>query len=510
MISTPSIVCPSPPAVNRAAVKSRDSENAASPLPPWPISLLGVPFDNVTKAEAVLRMSAMIAARKPHYVVTANVDFLVQARHDVELRRILLEADLVLCDGTPLLWASRWLGNALPERAAGSDVVPLLIRAAAEKGHRIFLLGAGPNVAAEAAARLREQHPSLIIAGYYSPPFRTLLEMDFPEIERQLHAARPDIVLVSFGCPKQEKWIAKHFHLLGVPVMIGVGATLDFIAGRIKRAPAFMQRTGTECLYRLAQEPRRLARRYAGDLVHFAPALARQWWNLRRSVRLATTTEFIVSAQATDWRHFRIAGNFNAAALNSERDFFDDALETNQHCRIDLSQVNFLDSTAVAVLVQWRRRLHVRGKRLLLLNPSVEVSSTLKLMRLTGHFASVVQPAETTITDDSLELGEPVVPPYPGGHTLAWQGEITAANAEAVGHSTRHHLTAVGAPPRQTFIINLSRLQFIDSAGVELMSHLRDWARKKEKEMRFLAPPPAVRNVLRLAELDHLLETNHR
>ena len=131
----------------------------ATPAPAWPVAILGVPFDPVTTHGAIARIEAMIASRRPHYIVTANVDFLVQAHRDVELRRILLEADLTLCDGTPLLWASRWLGNALPERVAGSDLAPLLMETAAAKGHRVFFLGAAPGVAEEATRRLRERFP---------------------------------------------------------------------------------------------------------------------------------------------------------------------------------------------------------------------------------------------------------------------------------------------------------------------------------------------------------------
>src|SRR5689334_19002616 len=130
------------------------------------ITILGIPFDNVTSCEALARIEQMIASRKPHYLATANVDFLVQAREDVELRRILFDADLILCDGTPLLWVSRLLGNPLPERVAGADVVPLLMQVAAEKKYRVFLLGASPQSVREAAARLGETYPELIMAGY--------------------------------------------------------------------------------------------------------------------------------------------------------------------------------------------------------------------------------------------------------------------------------------------------------------------------------------------------------
>jgi N-acetylglucosaminyldiphosphoundecaprenol N-acetyl-beta-D-mannosaminyltransferase len=510
MIMMPSIADPEHPTTEQTAARIQEAAGTTPSIRAWPISLLGVPFDNVTKAEAVARIEAMIASRRPHYVVTANVDFLVQARRDVELRRILLEADLVLCDGTPLRWASRWLGNPLPERAAGSDLVPLLICAAAEKGHRIFLLGAGPNVAAEAADRLQKQYPTLVMAGHYSPPFHDLLDMDFAEIAHRVKAARPDVLLVSFGCPKQEKWIAMHYHLLGVPVLIGVGATLDFMAGRIKRAPVFMQRTGTECIYRLAQEPRRLAGRYASDLRCFVPAIASQWWNLRAPPRHSPSTKSMTVVRTTDWQQIWVAGDFSAAALNRQQGFFDEALQIQDHCQLDLSQVHFLDSTGVAVLVQWRKRLHAHGKRFMLVNPSLEVQHTLGLMRLTGHFWIVAQSAGAPRQADAMQSIEPVIPPYPGGHTLAWQGEVIAANAEAVWNLTVKYLASVGPPPRQTFIIDLSRLQFIDSAGAALMKRLRSWARHLEKEMRFLGSRPDVCNVLRLAKLGDLLETTRR
>src|ERR1041385_6328796 len=141
-----------------------------------PIAILGVPFDNVTTAETIEAIERMVESREPHYLVTANVDFLVQAQEDVELRRILFDAHLVLCDGTPLIWASRLLGSPLLERVAGTDLVPLLIHLAADKGHRIFFLGATPESAALAVENLKKQYPSLIIAGHYSPPFNKLLE----------------------------------------------------------------------------------------------------------------------------------------------------------------------------------------------------------------------------------------------------------------------------------------------------------------------------------------------
>src|ERR1700744_3630096 len=135
-----------------------------------PLAILGVPFDNVTSAETLKAIDRMLASRLPHCVVTANVDFLVQAQEDVELRRILFDAHLVLCDGTPLVWASRLLGNPLPERVAGSDLAPFLIRIASERNFRVFFLGGTPESTTHALANIKTQYPQLCVTGY-SPPF---------------------------------------------------------------------------------------------------------------------------------------------------------------------------------------------------------------------------------------------------------------------------------------------------------------------------------------------------
>lgn len=275
---------PSSAAGDSAYRKNHAWVDGSQAMLPRSVAVLGVPFDRVTIAEAVEKIEEMIASQKPHYVVTANVDFLIQARKDVELRRILVAADLVLCDGAPIVWASRWLGSPLPERAAGSDVIPCLMRAAAEKNLRVFFLGAGPGVAAAAAQRLEAEYPTLKI-DHFSPPFGKLADLDHGEMISRVRAASPDILLVSFGCPKQEKWISMHYGALGVPVSIGVGATLDFLAGRVNRAPAWMQHSGTEWIYRLMQEPRRLFRRYASDFLRFPPILLAEWWLTRRSVQ---------------------------------------------------------------------------------------------------------------------------------------------------------------------------------------------------------------------------------
>ncbi|HUR44847.1 MAG TPA: WecB/TagA/CpsF family glycosyltransferase, partial [Candidatus Saccharimonadales bacterium] len=178
-----------------ALTKTRYEENLEFVFPP-PILLLGVPFAHVQMKDAVAEIERMIGTRKPHYVVTANVDFLVQSMHDEELHRIMLEADQVVCDGTPLIWSSRLLGNPLPERVAGADLVPLLLSKSAEKGYRIFFLGGEQSVAERAVENVRAKYPGVQICGHYSPPFKPLLEMDHDDIIARVQAARPDILLV--------------------------------------------------------------------------------------------------------------------------------------------------------------------------------------------------------------------------------------------------------------------------------------------------------------------------
>jgi N-acetylglucosaminyldiphosphoundecaprenol N-acetyl-beta-D-mannosaminyltransferase len=468
----------------------------------WPVAILGVPFDHVTIEETIARIDAMIASRRPHYVVTANVDFLVQAQRDVELRRILLEADLVLCDGTPVLWASRWLGNGLPERVAGSDLAPALIRSAAEKGQRLFLLGAAPGVAAEAEARLTREYPALNVVGTYAPPFSHLLEMDHEEITRRVRAARPDILLVSFGCPKQEKWIAMHHRSLGVPVAIGVGATLDFLAGRVKRAPAWMRHTGTEWLYRLIQEPRRLYRRYASDITCFLPTLFTQWWRLTARNPAPIQPREVAPVPA-GWRGINAGTRLTRRSLEADGEFWRSAHDRPGHWLVDLSGIQVVDATGVAFLIRCRKELHAGGRQLVLLAPSAPLRRLLATMRLSDHFVVANNADQATRCADTLVA--PTLRRDGTTRSLAWSGEIIAANVADVWQMTTDHITTFVTGGATLIVVDLSRLRFIDSSGAALMSRLKRWGQAQLVEVLFANAQPNVRNVLRLAQLDQLL-----
>lgn len=244
----------------------RETAATSTPHPPR-VRIGGVPIDRVDEQGAAERMMAAIGAGEPLQVSTVNLQFLVTARRRPEVRKALSGAGLNVADGAPILWLARLLGHPLPARVAGADLVPTLMAVAAQRGARVFLLGGTGGVAAEAANLLQGANPGLQISGTHEPPPAPLNEMADDEILGRIGEAGADILLVAFGHPKQDLWIARNRDRLPVSVAIGVGGTFDLIAGRFHRAPAWARRSGLEWLFRLAQEPRRLGLRYAACAV---------------------------------------------------------------------------------------------------------------------------------------------------------------------------------------------------------------------------------------------------
>lgn len=233
--------------------------------------------------EAIARLCDLVDAGAPEFVVTPNVDHLVKLEDDPEFRSVYERAALVLADGMPLLWASRLLGTPLRAKVSGSDLFVEFAAEAARRGLRLYLLGGRPGAAARAAQVLTERHPGLVVCGVDSPP----LGFDRDEaLNRRalakIRAARPDVLFVGLGAPKQEKWIHRWRHDAGVPVSIGVGVSFEFVAGLVRRAPRLLQRVGLEWAWRLLMEPRRLWRRYLVEDTRFVWLFLRQWASARR------------------------------------------------------------------------------------------------------------------------------------------------------------------------------------------------------------------------------------
>lgn len=246
------------------------------------VVLGGLPFDNVTMAEAIARIDALVRARRPACVVTPNVDHVVRARRDAAYADLVRSADLVLADGQPLVWLARLAGRPLGARVAGSDLFPRLCAHAAVAGFRVFFLGGQPGVADAAARVLTERHPGLVVAGTHCP--RMGFERD-PAAEAAalaaVRAAGAELVFVGLGSPKQERWIAAHQGQYGPAVSLGVGISFSFVAGHVRRAPLWMRRAGLEWLHRLLMEPRRLWRRYLVNGWGFLPVVVGEIWRGR-------------------------------------------------------------------------------------------------------------------------------------------------------------------------------------------------------------------------------------
>ena len=230
-----------------------------------PTTVWGVPLSPVTMSGAIDRAEDMIDSGTPGYFVSANLNFAMIHDRDPALRRVTREADLVLVDGMPLVWASRGKARPLPERVAGSDLIFSLCELAARRGFGVFLLGGAEGVVEGAAARLRDLYPGLRVAGTEAPPFGPMSRDDEEALLGRIRASGAEILIAAFSQPRGEFWMAQHHRSTGAAVNVQVGAAMDFAAGRVRRAPSWMRRCGLEWAFRLGLEPRRLALRYASN-----------------------------------------------------------------------------------------------------------------------------------------------------------------------------------------------------------------------------------------------------
>jgi N-acetylglucosaminyldiphosphoundecaprenol N-acetyl-beta-D-mannosaminyltransferase len=236
-----------------------------------------IPVDVVDFEGALDAIDALVSSGCGGRVFTPNVDHVVQGEHDARFRAAYADASLSLADGMPLLWAARLLGTPLPAKVSGADLIWPLMRRSAERGYRVYFLGGAPNAAEVARQRLLEQLPDLKVVGTDA----ARVAIDGPRevqqpILRRIADAKPELLLVALGAPKQEIWSYEQRAELGSAVAIGVGASLDFIAGLVKRAPSWMSNAGLEWAFRLGQEPRRLACRYLLRDPQFFRIVARQ------------------------------------------------------------------------------------------------------------------------------------------------------------------------------------------------------------------------------------------
>jgi N-acetylglucosaminyldiphosphoundecaprenol N-acetyl-beta-D-mannosaminyltransferase len=359
------------------------------------VAVLGIPFHNVTMDETVALIEEQIREGGFHQVATANVDFLKNAIRDQRLRDTLCSCDMVVPDGMPVVWMSRLIGTPLKERVSGVDLVERLAEVSARRGYGIFLLGASENRSQRAAKVLKQRFPELRIVGRYSPEALPLEKMDHEEILRRIEEAEPEILLVAFGNPKQEEWLAMHRDRLKVPVCIGVGGTLDMLSGTMHRAPGWMQRSGLEWLYRTLQEPRRLAARYLADalcLLHHLPGyMAATLVQPRRS-----TEPSIVVQQVGNTKLISMIGDLTGAALQEFNVCSRDACLEGMNIVLDMSQTGYMGPESLGSLIYLESRMRRRREQLWLAELPAHLGRILRTGQLHNYFMT------TTMVSDAL------------------------------------------------------------------------------------------------------------
>jgi N-acetylglucosaminyldiphosphoundecaprenol N-acetyl-beta-D-mannosaminyltransferase len=250
----------------------------ASPIsPPATVNVVGVPLSVIDYERTLRWIEAMVAERERGYVCVCNVHTVMASQEDPELRAALMTSSLNVPDGQPLVWAMNALGQSLRDRVYGPELMARACARAAATGQRFYLYGGRDQDAlAKLALSLRRRFPGLNIVGTYAPPFRSLTAHERTAIAEDINESEPDVVWVGIGVPRQEKWMAALRPYLEAPVLVGVGAAFDFLAGLVPQAPPWLQKVGLEWSFRLAQEPRRLWRRYLRYNPRFVAAFARQ------------------------------------------------------------------------------------------------------------------------------------------------------------------------------------------------------------------------------------------
>jgi N-acetylglucosaminyldiphosphoundecaprenol N-acetyl-beta-D-mannosaminyltransferase len=470
------------------------------------IIVLNVPIDDLNMEEALDRIESFIEigrkTGKVHQIATINADFVAKALHDPELHYLLQESDMATADGMPLVWGARALGVPLEDRVTGADMVPALAERAAQKGYSLYLLGAAPGVAARAGEIMQERNPGLKIAGVCSPPYGSILDMD-PAILEDIKAAKPDVLLVALGNPKQEKWIGMYGRELGVPVMIGIGGTLDFIAGETKRAPEWMQQSGLEWVYRLVQEPKRLWKRYVVDLFSFGSFFIRQWWAMRQgpppSPILPTVGSVIVGETG-------VIAVTEKLTLDNHTDFLEKAQEVlaeTPFLIVNLAKANFVDSSGIGALIGLAKQSRDAGGKLWLAAVPETVQRTLALMRLDRFFEMV----------EDVEAGF-------GAHQTreVQQEQGTAVQTQGDWHIIKmpRRLDAVTVPEmtekgtavlneHNHVILDCTGMAFLTSAGLAMLAQFQRKAEEKGGALRVAGCSNDVLRVIEMTRFDRVL-----
>ncbi len=476
---------------------------------PVPLAIFGVPFHNVTFEEAVDWMVARVRSGRPANIATANLDFVTQAWRDPEVQRLLIDADLVLADGFPIVKLSPFFGPPLKDRVTGSDLTPLLAERAAREGFKIYGLGSADGVARQAMKILKKRHPDLKVAGTYSPPFAPLLEMDHRAILQRLENARPDILFVAFGAPKQDKFISMHVRGWNVPVSMGVGGSLDFITGEQKRSPVWLQHIHLEWLWRVCRNPKRLFSRYVANM-RFLLSASRQMWLIHRMPDKPVSFQTLENAERKRLESLgAVVERFQALATEETARQFVAAFSetTRKNIVLDIHPIPWLNSLELGALLEVNKLSRANGKRLILYAPRPKVKRLLFTCGLTDYFdiAARMDEVESILVNLTEHMEGGTV--YEEGLlTLELPMELTAATLpdfEKQADFIHHELKEQGI--LKTVSVDAAQLDFIDSAGLGFLIALKKVTQDEGVSMAIANLSEKPRRTFEIARVDKVL-----
>lgn len=465
--------------------------------------LLGLPFHDLTLGETLDYCGTAMKGDQARYLVTANVDFTTQAYEDPDLKKIVFFADRVVCDGMPLVWLSRLFGYPLRERVAGSDMVPRLLQICGEEGHSVYFFGSDLATLEEAKVIVEERYPGLKVVGIDAPPFGAVIEWDNDALCAKMRAGGAKLLLVCLGCPKQERWIFAHHREAGIPLSIGVGASLDFITGKQKRAPRWMQKTGLEWFWRMSSSPGRLVSRYRKDLVFLGKAAVQQAWSQRRREVIGEslpghsplTGEPNVAVTRMVWQ-----GDLQKSTLASAPV---PATIVNP-LLLDASQVGFMDSSGLGRLALLARNCRAADQLLMVVQPSDAFMGAIKAVRMDTLISVVDSEAAAMKLIREHEASGAI-------RKVASDGVVWVAFNRALDALYHDEMMATldaaisDSPAIKVLVVDLKDVSFIDSRAVGGL--IRAWKSMAAKggQMHLAGATPAVCEIIALLRLDKIL-----
>ncbi len=473
--------------------------------PPMAV-LLGLPFHDVTLEETLQYCEEAMKGDVGRYLVTANVDFTTQAYEDVDLKKIVFFADRVVCDGMPLVWLSRVFGYPLRERVAGSDMVPRLLEICGHERYGVYFFGTDLKTLEEAKVIVEQRYPGLRVVGMDSPPFGAVIEWDNDALCEKMRASGAKLLLACLGCPKQERWIFAHHREAGIPLSIGVGASLDFITGKQKRAPKWMQKTGLEWFWRMSGSPSRLVARYAKDFRFLAKASLRQAWSQRRREIIAETPGLLANPEPKPqvamqgYTAIRWSGDLQKSALAGAP--VPDRIDAP--VLLDASRVSFADSSGLGQLAQLIRRCRQAAQPLYVINPSKVFAGAIADSQM-DSLVTIVESESAALE----KMAAQAKPPSTGKKTNA--GEVWVSFSCPLDASYHDEMIATlnnaiaANPGLQTLVVDLKEVQFIDSRAVGGLIRIWKSLSAQGGTMAIARATPQVREILELLRLDKIL-----